>query len=172
MRVAPLEEAERLLAALDPNHAVPYALAFYAGLRREEIHRLRWGDVELDGYRLIVRKSKSQAGTDRRLPIAEPLRVILLAGYMRAGRPAPEAPVGLVSVMSGKLAARATAAWGEAGLKRIKQHECRHTYASFLIAAGYTLKELMEFMGHATCRWSSATRSSSRSPARPTQPTA
>ena len=149
MRVAPLEEAERLLAALDPDHAVPYALAFYAGLRREEIHRLRWGDVELDGYRLIVRKSKSQAGTDRRLPIAEPLRVILLAGYMRAGRPAPEAPVGLVSVMSGKLAARATAAWGEAGLKRIKQHECRHTYASFLMAAGYTLKELMEFMRHA-----------------------
>ena len=51
--------------------------------------------------------------------------------------------------MSGKLAARATAAWSSAGLRRITLHECRHTYASLLMAAGYTLKELMEFMGHA-----------------------
>jgi integrase len=27
--------------------------------------------------------------------------------------------------------------------------ECRHTYASLLMAAGYTIKELMEYMGHA-----------------------
>lgn len=26
---------------------------------------------------------------------------------------------------------------------------CRHTYASFLVAAGYTLKEIMEHMGQA-----------------------
>ena len=53
-----------------------------------------------------------------------------------------------VSVMSGKLADRATEAWISVGLRRITLHECRHTYASFLMAAGYTLKELMEFMGH------------------------
>ena len=41
------------------------------------------------------------------------------------------------------------AAWSDAGLRRITLHECRHTYASLLMAAGYTLKELMEFMGHA-----------------------
>ena len=51
--------------------------------------------------------------------------------------------------MSGKLATRATAAWADAGLDRITLHECRHTYASLLMAAGYTIKELMEFMGHA-----------------------
>ena len=51
--------------------------------------------------------------------------------------------------MSGKLAMRAADAWWEAGLDAITLHECRHTYASLLMAAGYTLKELMEFMGHA-----------------------
>jgi integrase len=51
--------------------------------------------------------------------------------------------------MSGKTAARAEAAWTAAGLNRITLHECRHTYASLLMAAGYTIKELMEFMGHA-----------------------
>jgi integrase len=54
-----------------------------------------------------------------------------------------------VSVMSGKHAERADAAWRTAGLDRITLHECRHTYASLLMAAGYTIKELMEFMGHA-----------------------
>ena len=47
------------------------------------------------------------------------------------------------------LAIRATEAWTAAGLQRITLHECRHTYASLLMASGYTLKELMEFMGHA-----------------------
>ncbi len=28
-------------------------------------------------------------------------------------------------------------------------HECRHTFASMLMAAGYTIKEIMVLMGHA-----------------------
>ena len=51
--------------------------------------------------------------------------------------------------MSGKIAARVTAAWDAAGLNRITLHECRHTFASMLMAAGYTIKEIMVFMGHA-----------------------
>jgi integrase len=146
-RVAPLEEAEALLAALESEDQVPYALAFYAGLCRAEIHRLRWEDVELGGYRLLIRKAKSDAGTNRRPPIAEPLRQILRAAAIR--NPSEDAaPVSIVSVMSGKHAERADKAWANAGLQRITLHECRHTYASFLMAAGYTLKQLMEFMGH------------------------
>ena len=41
-------------------------------------------------------------------------------------------------------------AWKEAptALERITLHECRHTYASFLMAANYTVKEIMDYMGH------------------------
>jgi integrase len=134
--VADAEEAAILLAALDPADAVPYALAFYSGLRRAEIRRLDWPDVQLDGYRLIVRKAKTQAGTGRRPPIAEPLR--------------DAAAVSAVSVMSGKLAERARKRWAAADLKPITLHECRHTYASSLMAAGYTLRELMEYTGHSS----------------------
>ena len=68
---------------------------------------------------------------------------------MRQGQPT-DAAVSTASVMSGRLARRATAAWAacEPPLERITLHECRHTYASFLMAAGYTLKEIMEYMGH------------------------
>ena len=151
LRVAFAPEAERLLDALEPGDQVPYAIAFYAGLRRAEIARLEWPEV-LDGKRIgprvLVARAKSEAGRERRPPVAEPLRGILTAAWLRQGRPL----IGSVletSVMSSKLATRATTAWSAVGLQRITLHECRHTYASLLMAAGYTLKELMEFMGHA-----------------------
>jgi integrase len=95
-----------------------------------------------------VGHAKSAAGAERRPPIAEPLRGILTAAWERQGRPTT-GPVIERSVFSGKIAERATTAWARAGLNRITLHECRHTYASLLMAAGYTVKELMEFMGHA-----------------------
>jgi integrase len=98
--------------------------------------------------RLVVRRSKSDAGTQRRPPIAANLRTVLADAWERQGRPRTGKVVDR-SVMSGKIAARVTAAWDAAGLNRITLHECRHTYASLLMAAGYTIKELMEFMGHA-----------------------
>jgi integrase len=151
LRVALAPEAAQLLAALEPEDRLPYAIAFYAGLRRSEIYRLDWEDV-LDGdriaTRLIVRRSKSEAGTSRRPPIADNLRTVLAEAWERQGRPRTGKVVD-VSVMSGKIGARVDAAWQAARLNRITLHECRHTYASLLMAAGYTIKELMEFMGHA-----------------------
>lgn len=151
LRVALAPEAAALLAALEPEDRLPYAIAFYAGLRRSEIYRLEWDDVvENDAIatRLLVRRSKSEAGAQRRPPIAANLRAVLADAWERQGRPRTGKVVDR-SVMSGKIAARVTAAWDAAGLNRITLHECRHTYASLLMAAGYTIKELMEFMGHA-----------------------
>ncbi len=43
---------------------------------------------------------------------------------------------------------RATQAWKKAGLDSITLHQCRHTYASFMIAAGVNTKALSTYMGH------------------------
>jgi integrase len=159
-RVATSEESTKLLAALSADDRVPYALAFYAGLRRSEIHRLEWRDVNLKNLSLTVRRSKSDAGAGRVIPIAAPLKPILEAV---ANSPAPSARVCNRSVMSGKLAETAQKAWGwkrhkdtgewvptrKRPLEPIGLHECRHTYASLLVAAHYTLKEVMSYMGHA-----------------------
>ncbi len=160
-RAATAEEAEALLEPLSPEDRVPYALAFYAGLRRSEMDRLQWSDVDLDRLWLVVRKSKSDAGTGRLLPIATPLKPILLRAYMLQRRPEHGRVLGGVSVTSGRLARRVRKAWTRAvkdarrgghqlNLEPIGLHECRHTYASFLMAAGYTLRELMEYMGHSS----------------------
>src|SRR3954447_12120754 len=75
LRVALAPEAAALLAALEPEDRLPYAIAFYAGRRRSELYRLEWDDV-LDGdeiaTRLLVRRSKSGGNpappTHRRQP--------------------------------------------------------------------------------------------------------
>lgn len=175
-RVATAEEAAELLAALPDDVRVPYAIAFYAGLRRSEINRLEWRDVDLEELTITVRVSKSEAGTLRRVPIAELLVPILKAAKVKGSIP----KVCTRSVMSGKLAEAARKAWATcpycgAGwvdlaegstemvrcelcdgtgkrkppLQPIGLHECRHTYASLLMAAGYNSKELMEYLGHA-----------------------
>jgi integrase len=67
---------------------------------------------------------------------------------MRVGRPETGRIVQR-SVLSGKWQARADTAWARAGLARVTLHEARHTYASFLMAAGYNLKQIQEYLGHA-----------------------
>jgi len=123
--------------------------------------RLQWEDLNVDRLWLVVRRSKSAAGTGRRLPIAAPLKPILLAAAGLQGSPERGRVLGRVSLTSGRLVPRATKAWSDAVaaakqrdedlvLEPIGLHECRHTYASFLMAAGYTLRELMEYMGHSS----------------------
>jgi integrase len=48
------------------------------------------------------------------------------------------------------LYARAHRVWEEAGLSPITLHQCRHTYASMMIAAGVNAKALCTFMGHSS----------------------
>ena len=57
-----------------------------------------------------------------------------------------------VRVIDLRLAQRADRAWAarRPPLRRVTLHECRHTYASYLMAAGYTLREIMEYVGHAS----------------------
>ena len=107
LRVALVPEAEQLLAALDPEDRVPYAIAFYAGLRRSEIDRLEWPEVLDDGKiasHLLVAALQERGGhaappADRRAAAADPRA---RRGCARAGR--PTGPVVERSVMSGKLA--------------------------------------------------------------------
>lgn len=148
-RVCTPDQADQLLAALEnETERLPYALAFYAGFRRAEIARLDWSHVDLDSYRLLITKAKSDAGTNRRPPIAKQLRPLLKRAYLAAGKP-KTGPVVTVDVMGTTLQKHADKAWKAAKLERLTLHECRHTYASFLMAAGYSLKEIMDYGGWA-----------------------
>ncbi len=125
-----------------------WGLAFYTGMRRSEIGRAQWPHVFWDADEIMVAQSKSDAGEGRRVPMVGPLKRILREEWMRAGRPAT-GPIVTRSVASGKWQARADQARETAGLARITLHEARHTHASFLMAAGYNVKQIQEYLGHA-----------------------
>ena len=161
-RIADPAEAAALLEALPPADRAHWALALYGGLRRGEIWALRWEDVDLEAGVIHVRRSwdpkageiepKSAAGT-RRVPIASVLRRILIEHKLRQGG---DAATRIVLDVDGKLkhsttlTERAHKVWRKAGLEPIGLHECRHTFASLMIAGGVNAKALSTYIGHAS----------------------
>lgn len=141
--------AAAMLEALPAADRRVWAVAFYAGLRRGEIIGLRPEDIDLATGVIHVRRGwdmldgavepKSRKGR-RRVPIPA-----LLRDYLDA----VDGPLGEPHWIA-KANARAARAWTAAGLPVITLHEARHTYASFMIAAGVNAKALSTFMGHAT----------------------
>jgi integrase len=134
--------------AQESSDRAGWALAFYTGMRRGEIGRSEWPHVFWDADEIMVAASKSEAGEGRRIPMVGPLKTILRQEWMRQGQP-KMGPIVTRSVHSGKWQARADDVWDGANLDRITLHEARHTYASFLMAAGYNLKQIQEYLGHA-----------------------
>jgi integrase len=161
-RVACPARAGALLDALPPGDRAWWATALYAGLRRGELMALGWEHVDLDAGLIRVERGwdrragfiepKSRAGT-RSVPLPGVLRGELAALALRHGRPRS----GLVFSRDGErpldaatMSERAKRAWRAAGLDPVGLHECRHSYASLMIAAGVNAKSLCTYMGHAS----------------------
>ncbi len=86
------------------------------------------------------------------MPVSAVLRGFLaeqLPGDERAGSDRIFGATATRPFNAEKLTERADEAWKSAGLNRITLHECRHTFASLMIAAGVNAKALSTFMGHA-----------------------
>jgi integrase len=90
-RVATPAELEKLLDALEPADALPYAIAAYATARRAEIRHVRVGDVDLKRgviYLGVDEHARKSVAARRAVPIVKPLRVRLRRDFMERGRPA------------------------------------------------------------------------------------
>ena len=150
----------------------------YGGLRRGELQALRTKRVDLATGVIRVEKGwdekegeielKSRAGR-RNVPITPILRDFLLEHRLQVPRGNDDLVFGRSArtPFHGKaLHDRADKAWKGANrreraaakkegrkpnlLTRITLHECRHTFASLMIAAGVNAKALQTYMGHAS----------------------
>jgi integrase len=161
-RIASPQQAERLLAALSETERPLWATALYTGLRRGELRALDWAGVDFERGVIHVSSSwdnkegeispKSAAGT-RDVPIGDTVRTALMRHRLAQGRGGQ----GLVFGRSAKqpfnantVQSRADRAWNASGRERITLHECRHTYASLMIASSTRAEDLKKFMGHAS----------------------
>ena len=160
-RIASPSEAAALIAALRPEDRALWGSAFYAGLRRGELRALVWDDVDLAVGLIRVERSmsghgetggpKSRAGR-RGVPIVAALRDLLVEHKLVTRRdtglvlgPSTTQPFTPTAVRK-----RALTAWRRAELDPIGLHECRHTFASLLIAAGVNAKAITAYLGHAS----------------------
>jgi len=88
----------------------------------------------------------------REVGVPKVLAKILAEHLLRTGRREGLVfgPDGLQPMVYRTLLQRAYCAFGNAGLEKITPHECRHTYASLMIAAGVNIKVVSEWMGHSS----------------------
>lgn len=165
MRFATREEAAGLIAALPSEQRALWATAMYAGLRRGELRALRWSDVELEDTSNLIHVTRSwddsgieiapkTKGSNRRVAIVPPLARLLVEHQTETGRSGSDLVFGRspsVPFMPSTVRARALKAWKDADppLDPITLHQCRHTCASLMIAAGANPKSLSVALGHA-----------------------
>ncbi len=89
----------------------------------------------------------------RKVPIASALREHLAAELLRTGRRDSQLVFGETDsspFSPQSLQRRADAAWKAAKLKRLTLHDCRHSFASLMIAAGVNAKALSSYCGHSS----------------------
>jgi integrase len=160
-RIASPEAARALIGATHVRHRALWGCAFYAGLRRGELRALRWEAVDFANGLIRVDSSmnsygelsdpKSRAGR-RAVPIVAALGELLadhrvltnhVDGYVFGSTP-------LTPFTPSNIRRSANTAWRHAGLEPIGLHECRHTFASILIAAGVNARAITAYMGHAS----------------------
>ena len=163
-RVAAPTEVAPLLDALPPADRAIYATDLYAGLRAGELQALQWDDIDLTTNLIHIRRNwdrqtgfippKSRSGS-RRVPITPTLRRELLNhrlhqgtgghGFVFPSHRNPDKPFN-----PSTLALHTRKAWNNAGLNPIGLHQCRHSYAAYMIAASINPKALSTYMGHSS----------------------
>jgi integrase len=132
-------------------------LAVYTGLRRGELERLRWRDVDLDALLLYVRntaRGQTKTRSERAIPLVPQAAALLQRLQGERTSEDGDAPI-LTSPHGGPISARvASAAFKtyvvKAGLDGITFHSLRKTTATWLASAGVPMQITQRVLGHTT----------------------
>lgn len=149
---------------LGPVIRVVVLTAAMTGLRQSELLGLRWRDVDWTAQRIRVRNAwvrgehsgegKSDLSTRRSVPMADRLARELDRWSRRTAYGADDDLV-FAHPQSGrpldrtKLSRRFKQACADAGVRTVRFHDLRHTFATRLAASGQPMRTIQEFLGHA-----------------------
>jgi integrase len=131
------------------DHIMPIVLlALNTGMRRGEIFKLEWSDLEFSRKQLRVKGLATKTGRTRYLPLnKEALRVLQEAKeYKQSSRYVFPSPV------TGKPFDNINTAWRQvltdAQIEGFRFHDLRHTFASNLVMNSIDLNTVRELLGH------------------------
>ena len=158
LRFLSRDEADELLAALKARSVTVHnmtILSLYCGARAKEIFSLTWGDIDLDQGIITLRNTKNSDKT-RHIPMSTTIKE-MFSGMEPGCKSALVFPDGngRKRKQMSKTFARTIEDLGfNKGVtdRRYKFtfHNCRHTYASWLVHEGVPLYTVMKVMGHST----------------------
>jgi integrase len=146
-RIITREEEARLLAACTGlrSHLLPIIItALDTGMRRGEIFKLRWSDIDFVTRIIIVRAFNTKTMRERQVAVTERLTRELEAVYERSIKD----PDTLVFGISDNVKKSFNSARKAAGLPDVRFHDLRHTHATRLVAAHMPLSEVGRILGH------------------------
>lgn len=159
----PLDEAAQLIgAARDPWERALLMFPLHTGTRMGEQRAVRWKDVDFGRRVLHVRQSAPstlnvikapKSNRHRSVGLTPELAEALLA--IRDGRGGDDLIFTRDSggmLHPGQFREVLWAAQKRAGLRRIKWHELRHSYASILVSGGAPLALIRGLLGHSSVK--------------------
>lgn len=144
-QVLSVAEEQLLLGAAQGHLYAMTLLALDTGMRRGEITSQLWEDIDFSQKVLFVTHSKTPEGESREIPLT-----VRVHDYLRQNRHDQghlisfhDRPVRIVK-RTWKTALK------NAGLRRIRFHDLRHTFNTRLMEAGVLQEIRMALMGHST----------------------
>lgn len=148
------EETQRLKKALfeseNQHLAAIVGLLLVTGARKNEVLRARWEQFDLERRQWRVPKAKS--GYHRFIPISDVAYQILTERRALS----LDSPWLFPSPTTGKPFVEIYNSWNtarrRAGLKDLRIHDLRHSFASALVNGGTPLYEVQKLLGHSSIR--------------------
>ena len=151
------EETKRLLAAVDasPNTQLGAItrLLLLTGCRKRELLDATWDEIDLGRQFWRIPMHRAKTGKVRHVQLSEAAMAVLekLPRWKDCPYvvPNPDTLQPYTSVFHAWDKARK-----EAGLADVRMHDLRHSHASWLVEAGYSLYVVSKALGHASSRTS------------------
>lgn len=144
VRALTLDQVKLLLGEL-PEHWRPIIMfALATGLRKDNVVRLEWSQVDLARRRLLVGSEEFKNGEDFGIPLND-----TAAGILEAQQGQHDTRVFTYQgePMAGLTHRTWKKALRKAGIDDFRWHDNRHTWATMLIEAGVELEELQKLGG-------------------------
>jgi integrase len=151
------EESDKLLSvARSPEERAILMFAFHTGARAGEQLAFEWPDLDLYNKLLVFRRSSTngivgptKSGKERKVPLTASLEAALRTIRHAKGPRVFCNPDGKPLTLW-QLHERLWGSCRRAGLRRIRWHDCRHSFASQLVMAGTPLRQVQDWLGHST----------------------
>lgn len=158
------EEIRLFLDNVNPNYYPLFLTAVMTGMRRGELLALQWGDIDWNSDQISIRRSiykgefvnPKSKNAIRRIVISPILRQAL-EQHRLIGRKSEfdlifPNEIGLPLNPENLIKREFHSALDRAGLRRIRFHDLRHSYASILISQGENIKFIQSQLGHSSAK--------------------